>query len=446
MWRLGWIALLAACSLKFDYSSTQYQCGPAGECPPGQSCHAGFCRATSAEDAGGDGDVDGDAAPDGPGATGRCGTLALLRDSFDAATPWWDGWADAPVTTTLGSGRLTIALPAGNADLWGGYISRFSYDFTGAQLAATVSQVGGRYTVLEVRGPEDQKSQLMVENGLLMATVLGVAGGGAKAQAVYDPLVHRRWRLREHAGMTYWEWSTDGTTWQELYKQANPFSPLHVRAMITAGQQLAQASEARFEDVNLGLADPDGWCPAGTLVDDFTAADANAKFLHWMGAGVTVSRAGGEYVISSNGTSGSYGGFETRHLYDLRDSAVYYEITAAPQALPFQTYIEAVVPETHETRLSMLVEGGTLWMVQRIAGGDVNATSVPYDPSAHRYWRFRVAAGMAYYDTAPDAATWTQRASFALQLDASRLHFIGGAGAYGASAPREARYGGINVP
>ncbi len=35
--------------------------------------------------------------------------------------------------------------------------------------------------------------------------------------------------------------------------------------------------------------------------------------------------------------------------------------------------------------------------------------SIPYDPAAHRFWRFREAAGVLYLETAPEGRTWTER-------------------------------------
>ena len=56
------------------------------------------------------------------------------------------------------------------------------------------------------------------------------------------------------------------------------------------------------------------------------------------------------------------------------------------------------------------------------------ASDTPYDPVAHRWWRFRADAGVLYWETAPDAVTWTTWASVPtpFPLDAVFVHFGAG--------------------
>ena len=78
------LAMLAGCSLTFNFNATHYQCGAHGECPSGQSCVQDVCVAGPTGDAGDDAT---DAMIDGAGPSLRCGTLYSLHDTFDTASP-----------------------------------------------------------------------------------------------------------------------------------------------------------------------------------------------------------------------------------------------------------------------------------------------------------------------------------------------------------------------
>lgn len=438
--RLLLLATLAGCSLSFNYNNTRYQCGANGECPSGQSCVQDVCVAGGTT---GDAGTDGDAAPDGAGPSLRCGTLYSFHDTFDSASPLWYSWTDGGPSAALASGELVVTMPAGTSDVYAGFGSQFLYDFTSSALEVELDQAGGSITVVEVRGANNEKVQLNVDSGNLVAAVLNTATAGTKGQIPYDASVHKWLRLREDAGQTYFEWSTDGAAWTELTHIADAFSPLDVRIELAAGGELPQASAAKFGAVNTNapLASP---CAADTFVEDFAAA-APAYEL-WADNGTTATLSGGKVVITTDGVVDHYAGVEATHLFDLVGHALYFDVSPVPQASPFIAFTQLSAPNDTSSELVFQVEGNTLYLQQRINSQTVSQNSLAYDPVGQRYWRYRADATTAYFDTSPDATTWTQQASAPAMFDLTHVAVLGGAGEYGATTGRTASFAGVNTP
>jgi len=433
------LVMLGGCSLTFNFANTHYQCGPNGECPNGQSCVQDVCVAgSSMGDAG-----DDDAMPDGSGPALRCGTLYTIHDSFDAASPLWYDWTDGGPSATLASGDLVVSVPSGSADLWAGYGSQFLYDFTSSSLEVQLDQAAATTTVVEVRGANNEKDQIMVDSGMLVATVLNTGNAGTKAQTPYDPAVHKWLRLREDAGQTYFEWSTDGTTWTELTHIPNAFSPLDVRIELAAGGEQAQASTAKFGAVNTN-APVAAACPTDTFVEDF-AAPAPA-FQTWTDNGTTATLTGGQVVITTDGVADHYAGVEATHIFDLEGHSVYLDMPPAVQASPFITFAQIAMPNDTSSEAVFQVEGNTLFMLERVNNQTVSTTMLSYDASPQRYWRYRASGGQIFFDTSPDATTWTQQGAAPAMFDTTRVSILAGAGEYGTTPTHSAAFAGFNTP
>ena len=87
-----------------------------------------------------------------------------------------------------------------------------------------------------------------------------------------------------------------------------------------------------------------------------------------------------------------------------------------------------------------------LYMQQHINNTTISQNSVSYNTVAQRYWRYRADATTAYFDTSPDAATWTQQASVPAMFDLAHVGVLGGAGEYGATTGRTVSFAGVNAP
>jgi hypothetical protein len=457
--RRAWLVavVLAGCGFHASYDGTAYQCGIGETCPTGQHCVAGACVLGDAPDAPAGtadaatdapiGAVDASVSPDAMPAA-RCGTLALFSDNFstDRAGVWWDGWSEGGPIAKVTNGYLSISIAATGANHGAGYAGRYFYDFHDSQAQATITKVSDRDTILEVRDPALTKLQLVASSGQLSAGVFGNTGSpGYRMQIPYDPAVHKHWRIRESGGTAYWEWSTDGAAWTELWHEADPLQADHVTIVLAAYG--TGASEARFSEVNIAAPSPAlGLCAASSLTDDFLGASFGSMWNTWFDAGATVTVAGGKAVITTDGTANIYGGFETRDLYDLRGDSYYLDAVTIPRASPYVAWVDAMAPSGGQNLLEFTVEGTTLTMLQKVAGTVQDTKSITYDPSAHRFWRFRGAGTMVYWDTSPDAATWTQAYAATSRFDLGAIQFVHAGGEYDVTGAHTEAFGSVNLP
>jgi hypothetical protein len=449
--RLALFALgAAACSFHASYDGTHYQCGAGGTCPSGQICVQNVCIEGTDVDGALGGDAPLGAADASPDAVvmvkAPCGATTALRDDFstDRAGTYWNTWSDGAPTARVTGGHLSISIPSNTSDLGAGYSSVYYYDFTNAEVRVTVTSVADRNTILEVRDDNDARLQLRVESGQLTASVFGnAATTGDRAHITYDPSVHKQWRLREAAGTSYWEWSSDGSSWNELWHEADPIQPAHALVFLSADGN--GPSEARFDDLNTATVDP-GLCGSSTLTDDFPGTSFARTWDWWNDNHTTISVTGGGVVITTDGTINEWAGFESRHLLDLVGDSFYLDASNVEQENGFVTWLDAEVPGDGSSYYEFSVEGNTLYLYQTINGTNVNTKTLAYDPVAHKYWRFRADATKVYWDTSADAVTWTQRYSVTQQLDPSALNFQFGGGEYQSVAAATSRVGSVNVP
>jgi hypothetical protein len=438
---------LVGCGFHAAFDGTHYQCGLGDSCPVGYACIAGSCEPPSDSGPPADAAFDADpTAPDAAPATVGCGSLDLLIDDFAAATasPLWSPFHDAQTTVAQTGGALRITLAAGSGDLWAGYESQYAYDLTGAQVATTVDQVGGKDTVLEVRILSGARAQIVVENGMIAAAVFGVPGASTRAQIAYQPAVHRHWRIRESSGQLYWETSPDGASWTALWSEALPFEVAHVRARLTAGGLVAAATEARFADVNVGAPPAPGLCAAASLVDDFTAL--GPRWAAWADPGCTVSIVNGALVLASSAGSENYCGIDSEHLYDLTASAIYADAGMIASGTSHVSFFQAIAPGDGNTRIEIDRDGANLQFQQWVNSVLTTDATFPYT-TADRYWRLKIAGGVVNLGTSPDAITFTEHTNATLGFDASAVHIVVAAGHYAAASTAvNAKFGGVNTP
>jgi hypothetical protein len=299
------VVAVGACSFDADLVPG-YQCGEGGSCPAGQMCVDGYCVVDPASiDAG----ADDDASLDGAVPAGRCGTISLLQDDFeDDAFDWrWDAWDELGITVVEIDGAVEIDTEPGSADAWAGITAARWYDLRDGAFSAEVIDVGGEYTVVEVRNVDDVSAQLTHCDGLLEAAVYNLPDEGVRAELAYVPATHRFWRIREEAGQLYWETSPDRGTWTSFHDEPMPFAPEHVRGMLAIGGQQATATEGRFGDVNLGV-DGGAYCPASDLVDSFDDGILEPYWDPYTDLGCTVVEvAGGVSFGFAAGTVGDCG-------------------------------------------------------------------------------------------------------------------------------------------
>jgi hypothetical protein len=441
----------AGCGFSADFSGTSYQCGEGDRCPSGYMCVNDTCVSSPG---GGDGGVD--AMGDGSVPEGGCGKLTLLRDDFSSngvsGYPW-EMFNDADVMVTQTGGELVLTLiGGGGVNEYGGYKSVAYYDLRDSEIQAKVDAVGGHDTILEIRNEQDQKVQMVVEDGDLTPAILNAPAGGALPTIPYDAVAMAYWRLRESTGHMYWEYSADRTSWQLLYDQTDPFDVGFVQGVVAAGAPLASTTTARFADVNV-QASGGAFCKAETLSDSF-GLDFLPNFDHWSANGCTISVGNGDLISTFDGLENNcFTGINTTRRYDLRGSQIVVDAEQIPVAAHFITYLgvyDERVPNK-QTNLEIGLDFGdgtgtpTMYFDETDRDSTVASSSAMWNPAEMRYWRLRESGGHLLVDTSPDAANWTNRFDAAAQIDVSQVRFEIGMGNYATTtAPQTVKFGSVN--
>src|SRR5206468_6555447 len=110
--------------------------------------------------------------------------------------------------------------------------------------------------------------------------------------------------------------------------------------------------------------------------------------------------------------------------YALTESAVFAKPAGFPNVVTdfseeaiLQVYARAAF-STDSLAVLWQCPGGvpTLSFREKLGGVD-SSTTLTFDATAHAYWRIRNTAGVNYWETSPDGATWTVRRSKASAVD-----------------------------
>jgi len=440
-----WLA--SACRVSIDYSGTAYQCDQFGRCPPGFECRDGVCvpLGEPAFDAGSDAatppadanDLDGgnsDATPPDAAVAAACGTTDRLVDDFEDGIrdpQWFPAWADPGTSVSEENGQLVVRVNANAGDNWAGYHSEFVHNMAGRAVEVRVPQVGPLYTILEVRHHNDAKVQLLESEGAMRAGVQGLpSGNGERAQVPYDSVAHAWWRIREQDGVLYWELSADRTAWTTLYQEADPFPFDMVYVILSAGGDMATATEAHFDDLN-----PDGdksepWCPIASLRDDFEDGVLATPWADsWTETGCELAETGGEATILFDGTPDAWCGYETAPVYDACDGRIELEI-ASPLDVPDTDMSLVLSFPSEDVELSIECWDGMLRMFERVGANTPMTTAITYNPGPHRWWRIRESAGTLSWETSPNGSSWTAHATRPTDFDCGTAYVIFAAGVW----------------
>jgi hypothetical protein len=441
--RLAALALLIAatgCSFRVGYDE-----------PP--SCNGPACAADAR--IGPDGspvDTGADAAPaGGPG----CGSLQLLRDDFangsrDVRWSWPTGGAEVAEA----DGRVEIRLAAGTGEAWGTQESSFRYDFRDSELGVEVVRTGGRVTWMRVRDSVGRGPSLAVEAGHLQAITRDGGVETIRREVPYDAAAHRHWRLRHRNGEVLWDTSADGASWTALHGQAVTMDPTAVHAELGMSGRQATDSQAWFESVNATARAAPGPCAASTVGDDFDDGVVGGFWYAFRSEGdCTASEVDGHAALTFRGSAFAFCSFQGSELISLEDSALSFELVDAPAGGTtldsfVALYTAARVDPTWSTstRLELHVIDGEAIMKTVIDDATRFEQRTGYDPIAHRFWRFREAAGTTFWETSPDGAAWTIRASEPTRIDLGTawLGLSGAQYAPGAATARTIRYDNVN--
>jgi hypothetical protein len=145
------------------------------------------------------------------------------------------------------------------------------------------------------------------------------------------------------------------------------------------------------------------------IADDFSAATAGDQWYPYANGGGTTAQTGGELVVALPATTSSspnYSGYDSAFHYDLRGNRVYVEVTQVVSTTTHaQTDIQ--VAAVNGDSLTITEEFGILTASTLVGGTTVNLNAIAYNAVQQRWWSFREAGGMIYFETSPDGTTWT---------------------------------------
>ncbi|HJR05874.1 MAG TPA: Calx-beta domain-containing protein [Pyrinomonadaceae bacterium] len=191
---------------------------------------------------------------------------------------------------------------------------------------------------------------------------------------------------------------------------------------------------APSDDFNSSQRDADKWNP-GTLTQPPGSYDPL----------VTVSQQNGRLVITprSNVSGQHYNGYVSVNSFDFTGGQLGVEVVQAA-SVPAETifaigsdpdnFYRFMVTTAGNTALSQQLKAGAAWALglndaspvlvfQVKIDGVVNQHVIPYDPTEHRYWRFRhePQANSIVFETSPNGTTFTERHRVALQKGVTSL-------------------------
>ncbi len=391
--------------------------------------------------------IDGDlGVADAMTVPSRCGEMATVADDFQGTTvrSIWD----APgAGISQQDGVITITPPA-TAGLRGLSGAAF-YDLTGSAVSIEVVQVanaGTRTTLQLLTNQRDTngnpKTISMSESNGALSFYIDSEVGNLPGPP-FDAVLHRVWRIRESAGLIYFETSPDATTWVARASAASPDFITEVQVHLDA-ENLAPnptPGSAQFAKFNGGTA-VGQMCKANTLKDPFT----QPTFLWgWPQLGAcTLSITQGQASFTLPASTSTHCELESGSLYDMTESTLVVAAAVVPPAQASSAYaLMRLTSPDSKGQIDLRYQSGRLYFETILNGTRNIYNSVPFDASM-AWWRLREEAGTLFWETAPDGLAWAQQASIADPFALAGVFIAVGAGTASETMASSAGFLGLN--
>jgi hypothetical protein len=207
-----------------------------------------------------------------------------------------------------------------------------------------------------------------------------------------------------------------------------------------------------FDELNGGSA-LGGWCRADTFSDAF---DSEADDAHPWARGYadycTTEVTGGQLRMTPDGGAAPFGYCEhlTSAAYDLTDSSVRVEVAALPASDVGDFSASLYLVHDPEHTLFVGYENDAIRFGFTAGGSPQQYPTVPYEPSAHRFWRIREEQGAIFWEVSADGETWTVLESAAATLPEAQLRALAieldAWWGNGVATPADVRFEQVNVP
>ena len=363
------------------------------------------------------------------------------------------------LNATLWVGNGTISESASgllftNPASYTGYtniVSNGFYDMTGSSFSVRVVDPGLQSIFsweiqLQVQDATNANNLQFLLNKNSLLIQYKVAGATTNPTFLsYNPALHKYWRIREAGGTTFWDWSTDGLSWTNIYSHANVIPVTALQAKLTAGTYNAETTATTVTYDNFGVVPVP---PAlATLTDTFPGTTLDLT--KW-------GPQGGTYAVASNRlglaiTSG-YSAVLS-NTYSLIGSSIVAQLTPSPVGGGTnQLGITCAVAADGSNSLGAIeiFIGGGKTTAAWDAPGNVEhdlASPACLGGTGPTWVRISESGGTVFWDQSADGITWTNITSLAdpiSGLGAVRVSLWGGH--YGAETDTTAYVANVNTP
>jgi len=144
------------------------------------------------------------------------------------------------------------------------------------------------------------------------------------------------------------------------------------------------------------------------FADDFNDNSLNTNYwsTYYPGSPPTVSEQSQQLQITLIPNTAAYNGVYSNSTYDLTGRMVQVEL---PQAVSQAGWCENFIEVELNANNYFMIQVGVANMLLRSRVNGVNdQTSIPFDPTAHRFWRIRhdQSANLIYFETSASDAVW----------------------------------------
>jgi hypothetical protein len=185
-----------------------------------------------------------------------------------------------------------------------------------------------------------------------------------------------------------------------------------------------------------------------TLTDDF---DDGAVGAEWNQYG-NVDEDGGTLVLDPGGSASAstFAILQSVDTYDLRNCSVTVRAAQVPSDVP-NAYAGLAVYVDDKNYTELILGGPDLHSVTWVAGVSVGVLSVPYDATAHAWWRLREQGGTIFYEVSQDGIGFVEHSSVAspyssADLGAVRPALTSGTDGASSTSVDPTLYDDFNVP
>jgi subtilisin family serine protease len=161
-----------------------------------------------------------------------------------------------------------------------------------------------------------------------------------------------------------------------------------------------------------------------TLSDNFNDNVRDAKWGVLATPGSIIAEQNGRLEVTPAAAMPNYDGYKSVTTIDLTDTRAAVEAVSVPTTNGFATFY-GLTDVSGNYFLLGVVSSGTL-LFQQSVGGVVTNSSLAYNATQHRFWRFRHnrADDTVNWETSPDGVTWTTHRSIVTPFPITNLQVV----------------------